>query len=138
MPEDAQVCKQMSKADELRTLAHHELDFIWPYLYRGKPTSKFPMVIVDFDGEWPISLPLLMCLEKDYGHLCIFHSDFCLALEGDAERIQFDIGVHRYTSNEFHVICSSIDDSHPGFCFISYALVAICHRQALIDIALSA
>ena len=128
----------MNSADELRTLAHHELDFIWPYLYRGKPKAKWPMVSVDFDGEWQTSLPLLVCSEKAFGYLCIFHSDFYLVFEDEHEQLQFDIGVHRYTSNEFHVICTSMDESHPGFCYISYGLVAICQRQALIDIALSA
>lgn len=127
-------CYQLDKTDELRPLAGHELDLIWPFLYRGKPISKFPMVIVDVEGRWQESFPLIICLEKDYGHLCIFHSGFCLSSARDADRLWFDFGVHRYTSDEFGVICSNIDESHPGFCYISYALVAICQKQAIIDL----
>lgn len=121
--------------DALRLLGQYELDLIRPYLFRGQLTSKREPILITVDDEWSLSLPLLMCMEKDYGHLCVFHSEYALCDTYDSLKIEFDIGVHRFMSNEFHTICSQIDETHPGFCYISYALVAICQKQAIIDLA---
>lgn len=123
-------------AESLRLLGQHELGLIRPYLYRGKLNSNRAMITLSFDDNWTYSLPLLMCLEKAYGHLCIFHSEYALCDAYDSHKIEFDIGVNRFTSKEFHVMCSQIDETHPGFCYISYALVAICHKQSIIDLHL--
>lgn len=126
----------LDAATTCRLLGQHELNRIRPYLHRGELISNFATVSVAFDNAWTYSMPLLMCVEKPYGHLCIFHSKYALCDSYDSHQIDFDIGVHRYTSKEFHTICSQIDETHPGFCYISYALVAICHKQSIIDLHL--
>jgi len=125
-------------SDSLRLLGQYELGLIRPYLYRGQLTSHRDTVFITVDDDWSLSLPLLMCLEKDYGHLCIFHSKYALCATYNSTKIEFDIGVNRFTSTEFDSICSQIDKTHPSFCYISYALVAICQKQAIIDLAFEA
>lgn len=125
----------LESANALRILGKYELERIEPYLYRGELMARYDTVSITFDNEWTCSLPLLLCVDKPYGHLCIFHSEYALCDTYDSQEIEFNIDTRHFTSKEFHVICSQIDETHPGFCYIRYALVAICHKEASVDVA---